>query len=46
MTGLSVRSIESRRYRLRKKLDLDRDVSLHEFIQKIKLINAPAPEAV
>tara|TARA_A100001234_G_C12606140_1_gene377250 strand:- start:1015 stop:1437 length:423 start_codon:yes stop_codon:yes gene_type:complete len=46
MTGLSVRSIESRRYRLRKKLDLDRDVSLHEFIQKIKLVNAPAPEAV
>ena len=46
MTGLSVRSIESRRYRLRKKLDLDRDVSLHEFIQQIKLVNAPAPEAV
>jgi len=38
MTGLSVRSIESRRYRLRKKLDLKRDTSLHTFIHDIKLI--------
>jgi len=38
MTGLSVRSIESRRYRLRKKLDLKRDTSLHTFIHDIKLV--------
>ena len=38
MTGLSVRSIESRRYRLRKKLDLKRDTTLHTFIHDIKLI--------
>ena len=35
MTGLSVRSIESRRYRLRKKLELDRDTTLYKFIQQI-----------
>lgn len=43
MTGLSIRSIESRRYRLRKKLNLERDMSLHEFIQKIKLSSISAP---
>ena len=43
MTGLSVRSIESRRYRLRKKLDLDRDTSLHEFIQNIELLSTSSP---
>ena len=37
MTGLSVRSIESRRYRLRKKLNLKRDTSLHQFIHDIEL---------
>ena len=36
-TGLSVRSIESRRYRLRKKLGLGRNNSLFDFIQKLKL---------
>ena len=43
MTGLSVRSIESRRYRLRKKLKLNRDTSLHQFIHDIKLVKT-APE--
>ena len=43
MTGLSVRSIESRRYRLRKKLDLDRGTSLHEFIQNIELLSTSSP---
>ena len=43
MTGLSIRSIESRRYRLRKKLNLERDMSLHEFIQKIELSSISAP---
>ena len=38
MTGLSVRSIESRRYRLRKKLNLERDMPLHKFIHQIKLL--------
>lgn len=37
LTGLSVRSIESRRYRLRKKLNLDRENSLYKFINKIQL---------
>jgi len=37
LTGLSIRSIESRRYRLRKKLNLIRDISLFEFIQTINL---------
>ena len=36
-TGLSIRSIESRRYRLRKKLGLGRNNSLFDFIQKLKL---------
>ena len=40
MTGLSVRSIESRRYRLRKKLDLDRNTSLLSFISDIELIES------
>lgn len=35
-TGLSIRSIESRRYRLRKKLGLGRNNSLFDFIQKLK----------
>ena len=43
MTGLSVRSIESRRYRLRKKLNLNRDTSLHQFIHDIELVKT-APE--
>ena len=43
MTGLSVRSIESRRYRLRKKLNLNRDTSLHQFIYDIELVKT-APE--
>jgi len=38
MTGLSVRSIESRRYRLRKKLNLNRNTSLHKFIYQIELL--------
>ena len=38
MTGLSVRSIESRRYRLRKKLNLDRNTPLHKFIYQIELL--------
>ena len=38
MTGLSVRSIESRRYRLRKKLNLERDMPLHKFIHQLKLL--------
>ena len=40
LTGLSVRSIESRRYRLRKKLNLVRDISLFEFIQTINVDKA------
>ena len=45
MTGLSVRSIESRRYRLRK--NLTSIETFHcEFIQQIKLVNSPAYEAV
>ena len=40
MTGLSVRSIESRRYRLRKKLDLNRDTSLLSFISDIELVES------
>ena len=43
MTGLSVRSIESRRNRLRKKLNLNRDTSLHQFIHDIELVKT-APE--
>ena len=38
MTGLSIRSIESRRYRLRKKLNLKRDTSIHKFIFQIELL--------
>ena len=45
MTGLSVRSIESRRYRLRKKLDLDRNISLHTFIHDIDTLK-PATTTV
>jgi DNA-binding CsgD family transcriptional regulator len=37
LTGLSVRSIESRRYRLRKKLNLNRVSSLYKFINQIQL---------
>jgi tetratricopeptide (TPR) repeat protein/DNA-binding CsgD family transcriptional regulator len=40
MTGLSVRSVESRRYRLRKKLDLNRDTSLLSFISDIELVES------
>lgn len=34
LMNLSIRSIETSRYRLRKKLDLDRDTNLTEFLQK------------
>jgi DNA-binding CsgD family transcriptional regulator len=37
LTGLSVRSIESRRYRLRKKMNLNREISLYKFINQIEL---------
>jgi len=33
--NISVRSVEMSRYRLRKKIDLDRDVNLVEYLQKI-----------
>ena len=32
VTGLSVRAVENKRYRLRKKLDLDTTISLDSFI--------------
>ena len=32
VTGLSVRAIENKRYRLRKKLNLSTDVSLESFL--------------
>ena len=32
ITGLSVRAIENKRYRLRKKLNLDTDISLESFL--------------
>jgi DNA-binding CsgD family transcriptional regulator len=34
LLNMSVRSVETNRYRLRKKLDLDRDTNLSEFLQK------------
>ncbi len=34
LLNMSVRSIEMNRYRLRKKIDLDRDVNLSEFLQR------------
>jgi len=34
LLNMSVRSIEMSRYRLRKKMDLDRDVNLSEFLQR------------
>jgi DNA-binding CsgD family transcriptional regulator len=34
LLNMSIRSIEMNRYRLRKKMDLDRDVNLSEFLQK------------
>lgn len=34
LLNMSVRSIEMNRYRLRKKMDLDRDVNLSEFLQR------------
>jgi ligand-binding sensor domain-containing protein len=34
LLNMSVRSIEMNRYRLRKKMDLDRDINLAEFLQR------------
>jgi FixJ family two-component response regulator len=34
LLNMSVRSVEMSRYRLRKKMDLDRDMNLGEFLQK------------
>lgn len=34
LLNMSVRSIETNRYRIRKKLDLDREVNLSDFLQK------------
>ena len=34
LLNMSVRSVEMSRYRLRKKMDLDRDINLGEFLQK------------
>ncbi len=36
LTGLSVRAIENRRYRLRKKLALDKSISLNSFLYGLK----------
>ena len=35
LLNMSVRSVETNRYRLRKKMDLDRDVNLSEFLQRL-----------
>lgn len=35
LLNISVRSIEMNRYRLRKKMDLDREVNLSEFLQRL-----------
>jgi len=35
LLNMSVRSVETNRYRLRKKMDLERDVNLGEFLQKL-----------
>jgi hypothetical protein len=32
---MSVRSVETNRYRLRKKMNLDRDTNLGEFLQRL-----------
>tara|TARA_B100000131_G_scaffold317005_1_gene358181 strand:+ start:1388 stop:3181 length:1794 start_codon:yes stop_codon:yes gene_type:complete len=37
LTGLSVRAVENKRYRLRKKLKLDTDISLESFIHSFKI---------
>ena len=37
LTGLSVRALESRRYRLRKKLHLDRSIDLVTFLHSIDI---------
>ncbi|MBI89209.1 MAG: hypothetical protein CMG60_03900 [Candidatus Marinimicrobia bacterium] len=37
LTGLSVRAVENKRYRLRKKLKLDTDMSLESFIHSFKI---------
>ncbi|MCX6308014.1 MAG: hypothetical protein NTY32_03970, partial [Bacteroidia bacterium] len=34
LLNMSIRSVETNRYRLRKKLNLDRDVNLSEFLQR------------
>jgi DNA-binding CsgD family transcriptional regulator len=34
LLNMSVRSIETNRYRIRKKLDLSRDVNLSDYLQK------------
>lgn len=34
LLNMSVRSVETNRYRLRKKMDLDRDMNLSEFLQR------------
>ncbi len=39
VTGLSVRAIENKRYRLRKKLHLEKETSLDEFIHSVNSIN-------
>ena len=36
ITGLSVRAIENKRYRLRKKLNLQTDISLEAFLHSYK----------
>ncbi len=36
LLNISVRGVEVNRYRLRKKMNLDRDVSLSEFLQNLK----------
>ena len=35
LLNMSFRSVEMSRYRLRKKMDLDRDVNLVEYLQKL-----------
>jgi len=35
LLNMSVRSVETNRYRLRKKMGLDRDVNLSEFLQRL-----------
>ena len=39
VTGLSVRAVENKRYRLRKKLDLDASESLESFINSFTSLN-------